>query len=305
MRAAVVLNAKAGADVGRASSPDEIIAALRERGVDAALVGTADEPIGERICRAIDDRPDMVIVGGGDGSIGCAAQKLMGTDIPLGILPLGTMNLLAKDLGLPLDIAGAIDVIARGESRHIDVGTLNGQVFLCKSMIGLPANIAQLRERGRGSMNVLSWLRLVRAFAVGLTRYPPLSLGLRIDGRMRRVRARAIAVSCNAYDAGFGRVLKRSQLDAGELVLYIPHGLTFWKLLRLGAGLATGTWQNQEGLESHKLRSMVVMSPRPLLRIMLDGEVSLMTPPLRFRIRPRALRVMAPPPETAEPTETT
>jgi diacylglycerol kinase family enzyme len=104
-------------------------------------------------------------------------------------------------------------------------------------------------------------------------------------------------VSCNAYDEGAG--LKRSSLEGGELVLYIPHGLNLWKMLRLAAGLATGGWQRQEGLESVHLTDFTVMSPRPLLRVMLDGEVRLVKPPLAYKIRPRALRVMAPVPAEA------
>jgi diacylglycerol kinase family enzyme len=299
MRAALVLNLKAGADVGRNADAQAVLGALRAAGIEAELAGDADSSLPERAKAAAASGADLVVVAGGDGSIACATQALMGTDIPLGIIPLGTMNLLSKDLCLPLEIEGAVRVIAQGNIRRIDVGTLNGHVFLCKSMIGLPANIAQLRERGRGRMNWRGWLRLVRSLALGLRRYPPMSLMLRSEQKNLRIRTRAVAVSCNAFDEGFGKVLTRSALDGGELVLYIPHGLTFPRLLRLGAGLATGFWRNQEGLESHRLQHLVVTSPRRLLRVMLDGEVRLLKPPLRFRVRPRALRVFAPHSEAA------
>ncbi|MDX6807286.1 diacylglycerol/lipid kinase family protein [Terrihabitans rhizophilus] len=294
MRAAVVLNSTAGADVGQSTTADQVLACLRAAGLDAELAGRPDNSLPEKFEAAVASRPDVVVVGGGDGSIACAAQRLKGQDIPLGIIPLGTMNLMAKDLGLPLELEGAVSVIAASNIRRIDVGVLNGHVFLCKAMVGLPANIAQLREHGRGKMNARGWLRLLRHLAVGLNRYPLLSMALLIDGQTKRVRTRAIAVSCNAYDEGFGRVLRRSHLDRGELVLYIPHGLTLWKLLRLGAGLATGTWQKQEGLESHPLKELEVLSPRKLLRAMLDGEVRLLETPLRFSVEAGALRVMAP-----------
>jgi diacylglycerol kinase family enzyme len=303
MRAAVVLNSTAGADVGRDNSPETILDLLRKAGLDPVVVGEPEADLPDRIAAAVASRPDVVIVGGGDGSISCAAQQMMDTDIPLGILPLGTMNILARDLELPLELEAAIGVIAEGHCRLIDVGTLNDHVFLCKSMIGLPANIAQMREHGRGNMNATAWLRLARAFAAGLSRYPLLSMGLRIEGLTRRVRARALAVSCNAYDEGFGRAFKRSSLEGGELVLYIPHGLNLWKLLRLAAGLATGSWQRQEGLESIRLENFTVVSPRPLLRVMLDGEVRLVKPPLDYRIRPRSLKVMAPPPQDDKPEQ--
>jgi diacylglycerol kinase family enzyme len=296
MRAAVVLNSTAGADVGQSTTAGQVLSALRAAGIEPELAGGTDDSLPDKFEAAIALQPDVIVVGGGDGSIACAAQRLKGRDVPLGIIPLGTMNLMAKDLGLPLELDGAVKVIAGGHIRKIDVGVLNGHAFLCKAMVGLPANIAQLREHSRGKMNARGWLRLLRHLAVGLNRYPLLSMALLIDGQTKRLRTRAIAVSCNAYDEGFGRVLRRSHLDRGELVLYIPHGLTFWKLLRLGAGLATGTWQNQEGMESHHLRELEVLSPRRLLRAMLDGEVRLLETPLRFAVEPSALRVMAPPP---------
>jgi diacylglycerol kinase family enzyme len=305
MRAAVVLNSTAGADVGRDASVETILDLLRKAGIDPVLAGDPEAELPDRIAAAVASRPDVVIIGGGDGSISCAAQRMMDEDIPLGILPLGTMNILARDLELPLELEAAVQVIAEGNCREIDVGTLNEHVFLCKSVIGLPAKIAQMREHGRGKMTVRTWLRLAGAFAAGLSRYPLLSMGLRIEGLTRRIRARALAVSCNAYDEGAG--LKRSSLEGGELVLYIPHGLNLWKILRLAGGLATGGWQHQEGLESVHLAEFTVMSPRPLLRVMLDGEVRLVKPPLNYKIRPRSLRVMAPVPtepatKTTEPT---
>ncbi len=292
MRAAVVLNATAGSALG--VRIDDLLRHLRDAGIEPELFDDPGLKLPERIQAAIASNPDALIVGGGDGSIACSGQKLIDTSIALGILPLGTMNLLAKDLGLPLTIPEAIAVIAQGHTRTIDVGFANEYIFLCKALLGLPANIGQLREKGRGSLGITGSLRLVRSLATGLRRHPLLSMALRVDGRMTRIRTRALAVACNAYDEAFGRFLRRSHLDRGELVLYVPHGLTFWRLLRLGAGLLVGSWLSQPWLEVRALKRLAIVSPRPLLRIMLDGEVRLMKPPIRFRILPGALTVFAP-----------
>lgn len=293
MRAAVVLNSTAGsAFVVRT---DELVQCLRDAGIEPRLFDDARLKLPDRIQAAIASDPDALIVGGGDGSIACSGQKLIGTGIALGILPLGTMNLLAKDLGLPLTIPEAIAVIAKGHTRAIDVAFANEHIFLCKAILGLPANIGQLREKGRGALGIRGTLRLIRHLAIRLRRHPLLSMALRVDGRTTRIRTRALAVSCNAYDEAFGRFLRRSHLDRGELVLYVPHGLTFWRLLRLGAGLLVGRWRQQPWLEVRALTRFAIVSPRPRLRIMLDGEVRLMKPPIRFRILPGALTVFAPP----------
>ncbi|MFC5068484.1 diacylglycerol/lipid kinase family protein [Flaviflagellibacter deserti] len=292
MRAAIVLNAIAGSASGIAL--DDLLKRFRDFGIQPELHDDTNLKLPGRIDAAIASNPDALVIGGGDGSIACSAQKLMGTGIPLGILPLGTMNLLAKDLGLPLTIPDAVAVIAQGYKRTIDVGLANEHIFLCKSLLGLPANIGQLREKGRGSLGMTGSLRLARSLALGLRRYPLLSLALRVDGKTTRIRTRALAVACNAYDEAFGRFLRRSHLDRGELVLYVPHELTFWRLLRLGAGLVIGSWLSQPWLEVRALSRLAIVSPRPLLRIMLDGEVRLMKPPIRFRILPGALTVFAP-----------
>jgi diacylglycerol kinase family enzyme len=128
-----------------------------------------------------------------------------------------------------------------------------------------------------------------------LTRYPPLHVALDLpDGRPIRLRTRALAVVDNDYDEGLGQMFSRSRLDGGELVLYAMRGLNLWRIARFGFGMALGNWRSTPGLERHTARSLVIHSRRKLLRVMNDGEVVMIAPPLRYRIRPRALKVIVP-----------
>jgi diacylglycerol kinase family enzyme len=294
LRIAVVINGSAGSLVGRETAAEEVAAHLRAAGYDVLIEHDDGRGLIERIRDARRREADAVVVGGGDGTIACAAQHLVGTGVTLGILPLGTMNLLAKDLGVPTALPEAVDALARGVVREIDVGEVNGRVFLINSVLGMPARLARHREARRGAMRLHDvWRMVVGAFRE-LYRYPPLTVGLEVGRRRRRLRTRAVAVVDNDYDEGFGRIFTRSRLDGGRLTLYVTRGLTGWSLLKLAFRMAMGSWRAAAELERFEGERFVISARRKRLRVMNDGEVLLLKPPLRYRIRPKALRVLVP-----------
>lgn len=239
---------------------------------------------------------DALAVAGGDGSLTCAASVLAGRALPLAILPLGTMNLLARDLGLPLDLDGAVATIAAGRVRRIDVGEVNGEIFLINSVLGMPARMARHREAQRGRESVSGALRMAAGMLRHFGRYPRLSVSVEAEDFERRAKVRALAVVDNDYAEAPGQVLARHRLDGGRLTLYlIPH-LSTWTALRLGAGFVLGAWRTLPGVERHAAESFTVTARREALRVMNDGEVRLIAPPLRYRIHPRSLAVVVPPP---------
>ena len=296
MRVAVVINSSAGSLLGREKAAEEVAEHLEAAGLDAAIEHEDGRGLVERIRAAARSGAEAVVVGGGDGTIACAAAMLAGTDTALGILPLGTMNLLAKDLRLPLNLTEAADALAHGTIRAIDVGDVNGHTFLINSVLGIPSRLAVTREKKRGIMTFGDYYRFAVAGMRSLTRYPPLHVALDFPGgRPRRLRTRALAVVDNDYDEGFGQIFSRSRLDGGELAVYAMRGLNVWRLARLGFGMAFGNWRSTPGLERYATRHLVIHSRRKQLRVMNDGEVVLIAPPLRYRIRPRALKVIVPP----------
>lgn len=311
---AVVINASAGALVAAGSAAADphgaafamIESELRAAGLEV-VIGAVDGPLPARMKHALSLGPDALVVGGGDGTIACAAQVLAGTDVPLGILPLGTMNLMAKDLGLPLTIREAAAVLARGHTRRIDVGEVNGHVFLCNSILGAASRLGRQREKRRGGMSIAEYWRLVVAGVRSLGRYPALSVSIDTGNGERHRRTRALAVVNNDYDEGIGQVLTRSHLDRGFLAVYVARSLSVWRLIRIAAGMVLGNWRHTPGLEHALTDYCVVDSRRSSLRVMNDGEGFLLAPPLHYVVRPRALRVIVPrPPEAiaAVPTAT-
>ena len=296
MRVAVVLNTSAGSLLGVDDPQAVIAAAFAAHGVEASFEADDGRDLNERMDAAVAHGADAVVVGGGDGTIACAVQRLAGTGVALAVLPLGTANLFARDLGMPLDdIAAAVGAIADGSTRDIDVGEVNGHVFVCNSMLGIASRLAKRRERFRGSVRLRDWWAFLVSAWRGLVRYPAMRLELDVDGHRRVLRTRALTVVDGDYEEGFGRMFSRSALDDGRLVLYVASSLTPWRAAVLGARMMVGNWRGAADLDRFEADAFTIRSRRKSVRVMNDGEILLLAPPLAYRIRRGALKVIVPP----------
>ena len=294
------MNDRSGAFLDNPDASGALPQLLLDAGLEGELISSEAGTLPERIELACAFTPDMLVVAGGDGTIACAAQRIAGTGIVLGILPSGTANVLARDLGIPIgDVAAAVGVLRDGRVREIDAAEVNGQLYLCGSMLGLPARLARYREmgRGKGSMTRV-WLRFARAAFRAFARYGAPRVVLTVDGRPLELRAGAIMVTPNLLDDRTGRRLGRDRLDDGRLGLYALRQINLSAILRLLTRLILRGSRRDPDLHGESAREIVVTrmgrrAPRTI-RVMNDGEVSLMAPPLIYRIVPRAIRVMAP-----------
>lgn len=296
MRIEVVLNGAAGALVGR---PPAVVAAelaplFRAAGAEAAITIVDGPAIRRALSRAAAAAPDALIVGGGDGTIRTAARVAMRTGVPLGILPLGTANLLARDLGIPLVAEAAIPALVAGVTRRIDVATVNGSVFLNSVLIGVAPVVTRRREALRHRRGLAKWLTLARVFLHAFDRGRRLHVLLRADGRPVRREARAIAVSNNPLRSGWGAIHGRAGLDTGRLGLYLTKARTRLDLWRQVFRLVTGSWQSDRAVEAMVVARLDIVTRSRRLWLSVDGENRLLATPLRFRVRPGALTVLAP-----------
>jgi diacylglycerol kinase family enzyme len=292
-RVAIVLNSKAGALLTYSGARDAFSDALSEAGLQAEFIAD-DEPLPARMARAAKSGADAVVVAGGDGTIACAAQELAGGTIPLGIIPFGTMNLLAKDLGLPIgDAAAALRVIAQGKTRAIDAGDVNGHLFLCASMLGLPVRLGRYREGSRGQAWRL-WFRMAVAACRLIIRGSPVKGRLDIRGKIAALRATTVTVTVNPIDEASGLRFARTRLDLGQLGVYIVHptGLTGYAALILR--LVMGRWRQDSAVKAFLTDAARLDSRRRAVPVMNDGEIFRVPPPLHYRIRPGVLRILAP-----------
>ncbi|WP_410823543.1 diacylglycerol/lipid kinase family protein [Methylobacterium oryzisoli] len=292
---ALVTNAASGSLAERGLDPGAPPAALAAAGLAVRPEPDPALPLRARL-RAAASLPgiDALVVAGGDGTLACAAQALADTGAVLGILPVGTMNLLARDLGIPLDLRAAAAVIAGGRARAIDLGEVNGHVFAINSVLGMPARMARYREAERGRLSLAGLARFLAALLRNLGPSVRIGARLTIGGETRRVRFHTFAAVVGDYREGVGEVLSRGEVDRGRFTLYLLARLPARRLLRLGLGFAAGAWRALPDLDRREATDFTLHTRRPSLRVMNDGEAILLETPLTYRIRPGALRVLVP-----------
>lgn len=250
--------------------------------------------------RAEQRRGEALVAGGGDGTINAVASALVGTDRPLGILPLGTLNHFAKDLQIPLELEAAAQTIMAGWTVRVDVGEVNGLVFLNNSSLGIYPHLVVARE-GHQRRGLSKWLAFGLAVLSVLYRYPTLRVRLHIDEQEQVRTTPMLFVGNNAYEWEGLNMGARMRLDQGVLSVYVLHQTRRWELPPLFLRLFIRTRREAIGLDALNTTELRVepWRMRRRVRVALDGEVTVLPTPLHYRIRPAALRVIVPPPTAA------
>jgi diacylglycerol kinase family enzyme len=290
----VILNAQAGT-ADAAGDVKTMEQKFRERGIEAQVIRVKS---GERIVRAAADAvragADAVVAGGGDGTVSAVASQLAGTGVPLGVLPLGTLNHFAKDLGIPLEVDEALGVIAQGRVTPVDVGEVNGRVFINNSSLGLYPDVMLDREQQRRRLGRGKWTALVAACVRALQRYPVLSLHIDADGEGLVRRSAFAFVGNNEYAMEGFDIGERASLNAGRLCLYVTQRTGRFGLLRLALRALAGRLRQARDFDALTASHLRVDTAKRHVHVATDGEVSVMQAPLEYRIRPGALRVLVP-----------
>lgn len=264
-----------------------------ERGVEPEMHAFDCDALPALIQQAEATHRDAIVVCGGDGSILAVVKALGDRKLPLGIIRGGTMNILARDLGLPESPDAAADVIVGGKMRAIDVGVVNDQLFLCNSALGMMPHLARTREKLREVSWWWKWPTVLRHALHLLKTYPRLHIQIEIAGETRHFRTRAIAISNNPLADAKGPIPPRETLDSGKLGIYIARDTSRWAVVRVAAQMLAGTWQDDETVASIAIQSATLSLGRPRpLSVMNDGEPTRIMTPLHYSIRPQALRVL-------------
>ncbi len=241
---------------------------------------------------ALARRPDMVVAGGGDGTVSGVASVLAGSDVPLGVLPLGTLNHFAKDLGMPLEIEDAVRRIVDGRPMRVDVGEVNGRVFINNSSLGLYPDIVHDRERQRKRLGRGKWPALAWASFAALRRFPFMSVRLSVDGSQMPRRTPFVFIGNNAYVMQGFAIGERTAIDGGRLSLYVVHRAGRLRLLQLALRALVGRIEQERDFEMSLATEIQVESRKKRLSVATDGEITTMAPPLVFRVRPASLLVV-------------
>ena len=289
----VLLNRGGGAIAADEKIADKVRDALSSAGVDVEveLVGGDDCKVR---CRAIADRGEAtLIVGGGDGTIGAAAAALVGTNTRLGILPLGTLNHFARDLGIPTDLSEAAKLIASAKERTVDVAEMNGRVFINNSAIGLYPLMVVDRDLQRKKLGRSKRLAMLVASIRTLARFNHQRLTLTVNDEKARVDTPLLFVGNNDYRLDIGGPGRRESLDDGMLCVLVMRKKTRRGLIAASIRALFDRARGDDMVRLDGVERLRVDSHRSQLAVSLDGEVVRGTPPLDYRICKKALRVIA------------
>jgi diacylglycerol kinase family enzyme len=220
---AVIINASSGTD-DKKQSRELLAQTFASHGIEARIsLAKSGEEIIDLARRAVRDNCQPIIAGGGDGTINAVASVLLDTDRTLGVLPLGTLNHFAKDLHVPLDLEQAARICLEGREASVDVGEVNGRIFLNNSSLGLYPSIVRHRERQQQQLGRGKWPAFLWATLTMLKRYPFLNVRLSTDEERMIRRTPFVFVGNNEYEMESFNIGARSCIDAGQLSLYVAH----------------------------------------------------------------------------------
>jgi YegS/Rv2252/BmrU family lipid kinase len=289
----VIVNASSGTGVNGAMAErlNELFA--RDGVVAHVALALSGHEIIELARRAALGDADTVVAGGGDGTINSVTSQLLNTKKALGVLPLGTMNHFAKDLHIPLELEAAVETIIEGHVANVDLGEVNGQIFVNNSSLGLYPSIVREREKQQ-RLGWGKWPAYVWAAIAVLQRYPFLNIRLDVDGKELTSRTPFVFIGNNEYQMERFNIGARSCLDAGKLSLYITNRTGRLGLIRLALRALFGGLRKEKDFIAMCSEEIWIETRHRHVRVATDGEVALMHPPLHYKARPLALSVLVP-----------
>ena len=293
-RVPVILNRGGGALAEKPALAGEVERSLSNAGLDVEVELLSPEDCAAR-CQAIAKRGDrLLIVGGGDGTIAGAASAVVGTNTLLGILPLGTLNHFARDLKIPERLDHAAQLIASGHERLVDVGEINGRIFINNSAIGLYPLMVLDRDFQRKRFGRSKRAAMIVASIRMLARFNHHRLTLTVnEERTGRVDTPLLFVGNNEYTIDIEAPGRREHLDRGELCVLVMRKKSRRGFLAASLRALFGRSRNDDMVRLDRVERLRVSGARRQLAVSLDGEVAGVQTPLDYRIRKKALRVIA------------
>jgi YegS/Rv2252/BmrU family lipid kinase len=285
----------AGAGAGDNNSVRERLAPLFDQNqvdVDMSLAQSGAE-LTELARDAVRGPHKVIVAAGGDGTVNSVASAVVGSDKILGVLPLGTLNHFARDLGIPFDLEPAVHAIAAGHTTEVDVGEVNDRIFVNNSSLGLYPIIVREREK-RQRLGLGKWPAFVWATIQAFRRYPFLDVRLRVDDEFMELATPFVFVGNNEYAMESFNIGLRDRLDRGVLSIYITDRTGRLRLIALALRAVVGRLRNDKDFRALRSNEVKIETRHKRLRVAFDGEVEVMETPLRYQVRTRALRVSVP-----------
>jgi len=283
---------------GSRSDTAELIEAARAAGADVLEISPeldCSAEVRDRIRRGI----KLFIAAGGDGTVHHVVQAVVNSDAALAVIPAGTYNHFAKDLGIPLDWNTALEVAFNGDSRQVDTARVNDRYFVNNVSLGLyPELVARREERGR---DYPRWKARLYAFYVTVRKYRHVTLSIESDHVKEMIRTHVFMISNNSYDLErVGVEAPRETLTAGMLSVYWLQHTSRVRLMRIVGRYMAGRVRQIPGFRAFRTKHLRVQSSHDHLKIGVDGELATFATPLVITSVPRSLTVKVPRPGADE-----
>ena len=289
----VIANARAGGGHS-GDSLDGLREAFAAQGITARVMAPHAGTLEDALREALAEKPPVVVAAGGDGTVSAVAEALRGTGTALAVVPFGTFNHFAKDLGIPLDTDEAIRVLLDGRVVDVDLGEVNGRTFVNNASLGLYPGMVRTRDKLRRRFGHSKRAAMAWAMLAAIRRTPLLTLTLQADREVQPCRSPFVFVGNNAYAMEGFDIGTRERLDGGELSIYTTPRCSFLGLASLALRALAGRLHQAEDFDVAGARRLRVETPHTRLLVATDGEINIMDTPLEFRILPRALKVLVP-----------
>jgi YegS/Rv2252/BmrU family lipid kinase len=268
--------------------------ALAAAGIDSDILLVEARDCADRAAACVKQGAELVIAAGGDGTMSTIAGALAGTSAAMGILPLGTLNHFARDLGIPFGLGEAAKLIAAGRRRRIDLAEVNGRTFVNNASIGLYPLMVVDRDSQRQRLGRSKRLAMLVASLRTMARFHANRLAISSDGGEERVDTPLLFVGNNHYRLAMPGAGRRQALDGGELSVMLMRSKSLPGFLAATGRALLGISRADDLVRLDGVRELKVGSPRSHLTLAIDGETVALAPPLAFRMRPKALCVIAP-----------
>ncbi len=292
-RIAVVVNSSLRSNAYRNLSARGLRALLpRDKAIEFSIADGQD--LREMTRQFVASGVERIVVAGGDGTVSAVAGVLAGTGVPMGILPVGTFNHFARDNGIPFDLPQAVGTATGGEVRAVDVGEVNGRVFINSSSVGIYAAAIKRRDEYMNRMKVRKWVAMTLGVGGIFHRCSPFKVKVETESLKIERMTPFVFVGNNAYSFDRMKLLRRFSLTGGKLSLYTAGCSGRLTILRLSVLAILGLLRQEKDFEAYAAEEIRLETQKRRVRVAADGEIFHLPTPLKFRIRPGALKVVVP-----------
>jgi diacylglycerol kinase family enzyme len=289
----VIMNRHSGAG-DKTALTEEIETAFAAHGWKVEFILVRRRELHKLTRRTVAEAPGAIVVAGGDGTINAVASACVEAKRPLGIVPAGTFNYIARNLGVPTEVSPAVAVIVDGHVRHVDIGEMNGRIFLNNAGFGLYATMLERRERDKRRFGRSRLVAFLSGMLCLLSSHPLYTVELVADGRTERHLTTTLFFGCNALQLQHFNVAAADCLRHRKLAVLSLQQRSRWEIVAAAGAALIGRLDEADATHVFCASTVRVQTRRRALKVVIDGEIAHLRPPLGVALRPGALEVYAP-----------